>query len=283
MRSNRKWCKRRGSSLECQNCFFVYPIIDSNLKNFLAAFLNNKVNFLLIKLSNIDIVSPAKQFNTNDVLIYSAVIHISSAKDSITNTGITQIKFLGAFKLFPAMNVITLNIIKDESIAQILDISANCDMVRCCFICSQGCKTNVSGKSYFCTRLQSSGFKIWIFFIFWNRSGRLSPNRNQKQQTSLWVNSRWLRNAAFAIRSASCWYTTFAVYQQEEKVDIVSKLPYRLSLCMLHCSMPQHIFNKNTIPSRRIIYQHMRYRPPPAFHPVWSAIRSRVIIIRDNI
>ena len=33
MRSNRKWCKRRGSSLECQNCFFVYPIIDSNLKN----------------------------------------------------------------------------------------------------------------------------------------------------------------------------------------------------------------------------------------------------------
>ena len=23
-----------GSSLECQNCFFVYPIIDSNLKNF---------------------------------------------------------------------------------------------------------------------------------------------------------------------------------------------------------------------------------------------------------
>ena len=34
MRSNRKWCKRRGSSLECQNCFFVYPIIDSNLKNF---------------------------------------------------------------------------------------------------------------------------------------------------------------------------------------------------------------------------------------------------------
>ena len=33
IRSNRKWCKRRGSSLECQNCFFVYPIIDSNLKN----------------------------------------------------------------------------------------------------------------------------------------------------------------------------------------------------------------------------------------------------------
>ena len=35
IRSNRKWCKRRGSSLQCQNCFFVYTIIDCNLKNFL--------------------------------------------------------------------------------------------------------------------------------------------------------------------------------------------------------------------------------------------------------
>ena len=33
IRSNRKWCKRRGSSLQCQNCFFVYTISDCNLKN----------------------------------------------------------------------------------------------------------------------------------------------------------------------------------------------------------------------------------------------------------
>ena len=39
IRSNRKWCKRRGSSLECQNCFFVYPIIDSNLTNLLSSSL----------------------------------------------------------------------------------------------------------------------------------------------------------------------------------------------------------------------------------------------------
>ena len=35
-RSNRKWCKRRGSSLQCQNCFFVYPIIDCNLKKYVC-------------------------------------------------------------------------------------------------------------------------------------------------------------------------------------------------------------------------------------------------------
>ena len=34
IRSNRKWCKRRGSSLQCQNCFFVYTISDCNLKNY---------------------------------------------------------------------------------------------------------------------------------------------------------------------------------------------------------------------------------------------------------
>lgn len=38
IRSNRKWCKRRGSSLQCQNCFFVYPIIDCNLKNLSDSF-----------------------------------------------------------------------------------------------------------------------------------------------------------------------------------------------------------------------------------------------------
>ena len=38
IRSNRKWCKRRGSSLQCQNCFFVYPIIDCNLKNLVDNF-----------------------------------------------------------------------------------------------------------------------------------------------------------------------------------------------------------------------------------------------------
>lgn len=43
IRSNRKWCKRRGSSLECQNCFFVYPIIDSNLKNFINSRIKNSI------------------------------------------------------------------------------------------------------------------------------------------------------------------------------------------------------------------------------------------------
>ena len=41
--SSRKWYKRKGSSLECQNCFFVYPIIDSNLKNLPIS--NQKENF----------------------------------------------------------------------------------------------------------------------------------------------------------------------------------------------------------------------------------------------
>ena len=39
IRSNRKWCKRRGSSMQCQNCFFVYTISDCNLKNLLLTLL----------------------------------------------------------------------------------------------------------------------------------------------------------------------------------------------------------------------------------------------------
>ena len=41
IRSNRKWCKRRGSSLQCQNCFFVYTISDCNLKNFVVPLKSN--------------------------------------------------------------------------------------------------------------------------------------------------------------------------------------------------------------------------------------------------
>ena len=45
IRSNRKWCKRRGSSLQCQNCFFVYPIIDCNLKNLLFSYGGTAIVF----------------------------------------------------------------------------------------------------------------------------------------------------------------------------------------------------------------------------------------------
>ena len=47
IRSNRKWCKRRGSSLQCQNCFFVYSISDCNLKNLLKHTTLKSLNQLL--------------------------------------------------------------------------------------------------------------------------------------------------------------------------------------------------------------------------------------------
>lgn len=49
IRSNRKWCKRRGSSLQCQNCFFVYPIIDCNLKNLPIRQIQILLTFRFIK------------------------------------------------------------------------------------------------------------------------------------------------------------------------------------------------------------------------------------------
>ena len=62
IRSNRKWCKRRGSSLECQNCFFVYPIIDSNLTNLLVSLL---LLFLLFQILN-NIFVPSKFLNSTN-------------------------------------------------------------------------------------------------------------------------------------------------------------------------------------------------------------------------
>ncbi len=44
--------------------------------NLLAASLSNKVDFLLIELADINIISTAKKLDANDVFIYSAIIHI---------------------------------------------------------------------------------------------------------------------------------------------------------------------------------------------------------------
>lgn len=47
--------------------------------------------------------------------------------------------------------------------------------------------------------------------------------------------------------------TAFAISHLQEKADIVSKLPYRLFLWMLHFSMLQHVFNKDSISSGAVL------------------------------
>ena len=92
---------------------------------FLTAFLGYKINFFLIQLSNINIVTTAQKFDADHIFINSAVIHISAAQDCITNPRITQIEFLGAFQILLATNIISLNIIENKSVAQIFDIFAH--------------------------------------------------------------------------------------------------------------------------------------------------------------
>ena len=72
IRSNRKWCKRRGSSLECQNCFFVYPIIDSNLKNLQGTIpcpLHH--NYYVFASTNLNLISFSKRLCFNFLLCIS--------------------------------------------------------------------------------------------------------------------------------------------------------------------------------------------------------------------
>ena len=52
-----------------------HTVADLNI-NLLAASLSNKVDFPLIELADINIISTAKKLDANDVFIYSAIIHI---------------------------------------------------------------------------------------------------------------------------------------------------------------------------------------------------------------
>ena len=67
--------QRRAFSLKC---FLPGNVVaDLNIK-LLATSLSNKVDFLLIKLADINIISTAKKLDAYDVFIYSAIIHISA-------------------------------------------------------------------------------------------------------------------------------------------------------------------------------------------------------------
>ena len=68
-----------------------------------------------------------------------------------------------------------------------------------------------------------------------------------------------LHNAAFAIRSASCSCTAFAVYCCFQKDMSASKLTSCPFLVSLHCSMLHHILCKNPISPGGILHKHMGY------------------------
>ena len=72
IRSNRKWCKRRGSSLQCQNCFFVYPIIDCNLKNFKIS--NQFETQSLFHIENVALFALQNNLRFLDGLLLSSIL-----------------------------------------------------------------------------------------------------------------------------------------------------------------------------------------------------------------
>ena len=126
--------QRRAFSLKC---FLPGNVVaDLNIK-LLAASLSNKVDFLLIELADIDIVSTAKKLDANYVFIYSAIIYISASQYCISNTAVTQIELFRTFKVFLTSDVVSLNIIKYKSIAQILNVLADGYVIGRSLICCQ--------------------------------------------------------------------------------------------------------------------------------------------------
>lgn len=60
-------------------CFLPGNVVAYLNIDLLAASLNNKIDFLLIELADINIVSTAKKFDANDVFVYSAIVYISAS------------------------------------------------------------------------------------------------------------------------------------------------------------------------------------------------------------
>ena len=114
--------------------------------NFFTASLRNKVDFFLIELADINIVSTAQKLDADHVFIDSAVVHISASEDRIADAAVTQIELFGAFKILLATNIVSFHIIEHKGVAQILDILADGYVVGRGIVCRQQL-TNLVGRS----------------------------------------------------------------------------------------------------------------------------------------
>ena len=127
-------------------CFRIRNIIADLNINFVASPLRYEINFFLIQLPDIYVKSPSKQFNADHVLICSAIVHIPASQNGIPDPCVAQIKFLCTFQILLSADIVALDIIKDESIAQIPDISANRYVIGRCLIFRQDL-TDLIGRS----------------------------------------------------------------------------------------------------------------------------------------
>ena len=89
IRSNRKWCKRRGSSMQCQNCFFVYTISDCNLKNLLLRQTESFKRYRLPTNISASIVKVFSFLKSISVLSTWKSSGVMSAKILISSNGIS--------------------------------------------------------------------------------------------------------------------------------------------------------------------------------------------------
>src|SRR5699024_7889682 len=78
--------QRRAFSLKC---FLPGDVVADMYINLFATSLSNKVDFLLIDLADIDIISTTKKLDTNNIIIYSAIVYSSAFQYCRSNTAVT--------------------------------------------------------------------------------------------------------------------------------------------------------------------------------------------------
>ena len=102
---------KQGSALPFK-CFLPGNIIAYLNIDFLAASLRNKIYFFLIEFSDVNVIVTAKKLNADHVLVDSAVIDISAAKNCVTDTRIAQIELFGVFKVSLPADIIASDVLK---------------------------------------------------------------------------------------------------------------------------------------------------------------------------
>lgn len=90
--------------------------------DFFISFDSHKIYFLFVKNTDINFISSAEKFNCNNIFKHPAVIHILCAELGITESMVRKIVFIVSRKVLLAFNIVSANLVKSKSVAEILYI-----------------------------------------------------------------------------------------------------------------------------------------------------------------
>lgn len=99
---------------------FFFGKVGRNLDvDFFILSFGDEVDFFIVESANIDFVTAAEKFDSDDVLVGVAIIEVFGAEFGVFDAVVAEVILVLSAEIGFALNIITFNFVKGKSIAKI--------------------------------------------------------------------------------------------------------------------------------------------------------------------